>query len=112
MKNALGFLGIVGFVGVLGIVTDNRAFLGFFGYFVFFRYFGVKPDELFKSNVGRAATPAFFAGLFIQLIALCTSAFVHTATLVTMELAATFVVSMLIFIITLVVLELKEQTNR
>ena len=112
MKNSLGFLGFVGFVGILGIITDNRSFLGFFGYFVFFRYFRVKPDELFRQNLRRAATPAFFAGLVTQVLAIGTSAFVHTAAPATIGLVASFIVSVLIFLITLIVLELKEQTGR
>jgi hypothetical protein len=59
MKNKLGFFGAIGLVGILGIATDNRFLLAFFAYFVFFRYFWVIPDELFKLNVQKAATPAF-----------------------------------------------------
>lgn len=67
MNNKLAYLGFLGLIGLIGF-AGNYYFFGFFGFLVYFRYFKVIPDELFKENVRRAATPSFF--ISIMLIAL------------------------------------------
>jgi len=69
MKNKLGYFGFMGLIGLLGLITDNPGFYGFFGFFAYFGFFNVIPDELFKLNVQKAATPAFFVGLAINFAA-------------------------------------------
>lgn len=111
MKNKLGFFGLLGFMGILGIVTENRFLLSFFSFFVFFRYFFVKPDELFKSYVQKAATPAFFAGVGIQALTIIVTAFTKNTIQLASGLSLSFAVSVFIFILTLVVSEFKESRN-
>jgi hypothetical protein len=108
MKNKLAYFGLLGFLGILGIVTDNKYFLAFFAYFVFFRYLTVKPDELFKLNVQRAATPAFFAGVAGQAITLVITAFTRSIVQIITGFSLSFSVSIVIFIIILTIFEYKE----
>lgn len=110
--NKLGFLGMLGFLGILGIVTDNRYFTAFFAYFVFFRYFFVRPDELFKQYVQRAATAAFFTGVCIQAVTIAITAFTKdTAHLIT-GLSLSFAASLIVFIMLLVIAEFRESRSR
>ena len=103
MKNKLAYLGLLGFLGILGIITENKYFLGFFGYFVFFRYFVVRPDELFKLNVQRAATPAFFTGIAVQALTLAVTAFTKDIAQLVIGLSLSFSISTALFILVLVV---------
>ncbi|MCC0639397.1 MULTISPECIES: DUF3796 domain-containing protein [unclassified Clostridioides] len=62
--NKLGFLGFLGFLGLIGILYNGEIHtISFCAFFVFFRYFNIMPDELFKENLRKAATPAFFLTL-------------------------------------------------
>ena len=108
MKNKLAYLALLGFMGILGIVTDNKYFLGFFGYFVFFRYFFVKPDELFRLNIHKAATPAFFTGVAMQALTLTVTAFTKDITQLVIGLSLSFSISTALFILVLVVYEYRE----
>lgn len=112
MKNPLGYLGIFGFVGIIGIITEYRLFLAFLSFFVFVRYFFVIPDELFRENVRRAATPAFFTGTAVQAASVAVSAFTKDESLLTAGLALSFSISMFVFIILHVIAEFKEQRSR
>ena len=67
MNNKLGYLGILGLIGLLGF-TGNFCFFSFFGFFAYFRYFKVIPDELFKENVRKAATPSFFVSIIVTAL--------------------------------------------
>jgi hypothetical protein len=112
MKNKLGFLGIVGFLGILGIITEDRTYLAFFAFLVFFRYFFVIPDELFRLNVRRAASPAFFTGVAVQTATIAVNVITKDDSFLIAGLALSFSVSMFLFIILLIIAELKEQKNR
>jgi hypothetical protein len=108
MKNKLAYFGLIGFLGILGIVTDNKYSLAFFAFFVFFRYLAVKPDELFKLNVQRAATPAFFTGVAVQTITLAVTAFTKNSAQLVAGLSLSFSISIFLFIIILVIFEYQE----
>jgi hypothetical protein len=112
MKNKLGFMGLLGFLGIIGIVTDNQLFLAFFAFFVFFRYFFVKPDELFKLNVRRAATPSFFIGVVIQVLIIAAGAFTDDLSYLVAGYSLSFIIPVFLFILLLVIYELREQRNR
>ncbi len=112
MKNKLGFLGLLGFWGILGIVTDNRGFLAFFAYFVFLRYFFVRPDELFKLYVQRAATAAFFTGVCVQAATIAITAFTKDTVQLTGGLSLSFAASIIVFILLLVIAEFRESRSR
>lgn len=62
MNNKLAYLGFLGLIGLVGF-AGNFYFFGFFGFLAYFRYFKVVPDELFKENIRRAATPSFFVSI-------------------------------------------------
>ncbi len=111
MKNKLGFLGVFGFLGVLGIITDDKLFLSFFAFFVFIRYFFVIPDELFRLNVRRSAAPAFFTGIAIQAAAIAINAVTMDDSYLIVGLSLGFSVPLFLFILLLVILELKEKRN-
>nr|WP_315989412.1 DUF3796 domain-containing protein [Desulforamulus aquiferis] len=67
MNNKLGYLGFLGLIGLMGL-KGNFYFFGYFGFLVYFRYFKVIPDELFKENVRKAASPSFFLGITISAL--------------------------------------------
>lgn len=112
MKNKLGFLSLLGFLGIIGIITEDRTYLSFFAFFVFFRYFFVIPDELFRLNVRRAASPAFFTGVAVQAATVAVNAVTKDDSFLIAGLGMSFAVSMFVFIILLVIAEFKEQKNR
>lgn len=108
MKNKLGYLGLLGLLGLLGIITDNRAFLGFFGFLIYFRYFTVIPDELFKDNVKKAATYAFFIGIVVMAITIAFTTILKYKTILLIGMLMSFSVSLFVFTILLVTYEFKE----
>lgn len=108
MKNKLGFLGFLGLLGILGFITHNNTYFWFFALIYYFKYFWIIPDELFKHNIRKAATPAFFVGMIIFFITGALTA-LHISTLVyVIGLAAASMASILTFTFTLVLCELKE----
>ncbi len=112
MKNRLGYLGFLGLLGVLGFITNNKLYFCFFGFLVYLRYFTVIPDELFRANVQKAATPAFFVGVVIYAISVALTAFFVSTTIFVMGLVFGFVASFLVFSITLVSYESKESRSK
>lgn len=113
MVNKLGYLGFLGLIGLMGF-GGNFYFFGFFGFLVYFRYFRVIPDELFKENVRKAATPSFFvsiivATLFTVYISLHKNASVQDiARELAMGLAINFALPIFVFTGILVYLEISE----
>jgi hypothetical protein len=108
MKNKLGYFGFIGFAGVLGFLTHNPGFYGFFGFFGYFAFFKVIPDELFKLNVQKAATTAFFIGIVITVITLVCSAFTRNTSIVIAGFAIDFAVSIFVFSIIFIYLNYNE----
>lgn len=108
MKNMFGCFGLLGLLGIIGIITDNRAFLGFFGFLVYFRYFNVIPDELFRDNVKKAATPAFFISVLLSSITIFISAAMNQKLILSFGLMIGFIISMLVFTTLLMVYEYAE----
>lgn len=106
--NKLGFLGFLGLIGLMGLFTDNTGFYGFFGFFSFFYYFNVIPDELFKENLMRATTPAFFLNLITMSILLFISVFMKDISILAGGMAISFGVSILTFSGILAYIEIKE----
>ncbi len=109
MKNKLGFLGFLGLLGLLGFFSENKIFFCFFGFLVYFRYFAVIPDELFKENVRKAATPAFFTGVVIYTLTGALTAFSISTTVYVTCLVLGFVVSFFLFTGIFVYYEMKEK---
>lgn len=109
MNNKLAYLGLLDLLGLIGF-TGNFYFFGFFGFLVYFKYFKVIPDELFKENVRRAATPSFFVS--ITIIALITgySAVTNSisASYLATGLALNFAIPIFIFTGNLIYLEFSE----
>lgn len=67
LNNRLGYLGFLSLIGLLGF-TGNYYFFGFLGFIVYFKYFKVIPDELFKDNIRKAATPSFFVSITVTAL--------------------------------------------
>lgn len=82
--------------------------MGFFGFFVYFKYFTVIPDELFKDNVKKAATPAFFISVMITAIAIVLTALFKNNLVLSLGLLIGFIVSMIVFTILLMTYEFIE----
>ena len=113
MNNKLAYLGFLGLIGLIGF-TGNFYFFGFFGFLAYFRYFKVVPDELFKENVRRAATPSFFVSITTTAIisgyiSLLKDSSVHdVAGGLAMGLAVNFALPVFVFTGILVYLEISE----
>lgn len=108
MKNKLGLLGLLGLLGIVGFFTPNKVYFAFFAFLIFFRYLFVIPDELFKENVRRAATPAFFTGVVIYTITAALTAFSISIPFYVGGLVLGFTASFLVFTAVFVYFEQKE----
>ena len=108
MKNKLGYFGFLGLVGLLGLGTNNTGFFGFFGFFAYFRYFNVIPDELFKENVRRAATPSFFVSIATTALTFIISDFLKNPSILLAGFGISFALSVIIFPSILLYFEIKE----
>ncbi len=106
--NRLGFLSLFAIIGVLGLVSDNKGLTGFFGYAYYIRYFFVIPDELFITNIRKAASFGFFSGILATGIALILHILFPGLLSNAMILASCYVVSVFCFTFALIVLEIKE----
>jgi hypothetical protein len=108
-KNPLGFFGFLGLLGVLAFITRHWPYLWFFSFFIFFRFFWVIPDELFKENVKKSATPAFFTSLVLYVLTVASRAFYSSNDLYMACLVITFAASFLVFFVTLAVCTFRER---
>ena len=61
--NCLGLLSLLSLIALLAQPTNNEGLYGFLGFAYYLRYFFVQPDELFRLNLQKAATAAFFTQL-------------------------------------------------
>lgn len=102
--NKMKLLGFLGFLGLIGIPTHNYGFFGFFGFFSFFAA-AQKSDERMSQNAYKAGFNAFVVSL-IGLSFLITALSMNTGiALWSIILAAAFIVSILTFVISFIVLE-------
>lgn len=112
MRNPFGFFGLLGLIGFLGFLPDRQAFWGFFGYFVFLRYFTVIPDELFQTNVRKAATPAFFVAVVCSTLALAAKVLTSDPQWIERGFAASLVLSLGTFVCLQTASEIRERMDR
>ncbi|GEA13850.1 hypothetical protein E308F_00900 [Moorella sp. E308F] len=108
MKNKLGYLSLLAVLGTLGFLTDNKAYLGFWGFLYYIRYFFVIPDELFKANVQKAATPAFFTGLASSAVTIMLRVLMNNDALPTLGMGLGMALSIFVFTVILMVCEIRE----
>jgi len=108
LRNKLGYLSLLAVLGVLGFLSDNKAYLGFLGFLYYIRYFFVIPDELFKANVQKAATPAFFTGLASSTVTIMLKALLNNDTLLAVGMGLGMALSIFVFTVILLVCELRE----
>lgn len=106
--NKLGFLSILALLGFMGF-TVSAPFFGFFGFAQYVRYFFVTPDEMFQQNVTKAASFGFFSGAGVTSLAIVLHFLFPAILPVNIALVSCYVVSMVCFTISLVVLEINEQ---
>ena len=73
--NCLGLLSLLSLIALLAQPTNNEGLYGFLGFAYYLRYFFVQPDELFRLNLQKAATAAFFTQLLslVPLMFFCAS---------------------------------------
>ncbi|HLV08960.1 MAG TPA: DUF3796 domain-containing protein [Halanaerobiales bacterium] len=109
INNKLAYLGFLGLIGLIGF-TGNYYFFGFFGFLVYFRYFKVIPDELFKENVRRAASPSFFISISISALIAGYGALINSISTqyLAAGLAINFAVPIFVFTGILVYSEIRE----
>jgi len=110
LKNKLGYLSLLAVLGILGIFSDNKAYLGFWGFLYYIRYFFVIPDELFKANVQKAATPAFFTGLASSAVTIVLRALMNNDALLAVGMGLGMALSLFVFSVILIVCELRESS--
>lgn len=108
MKNKLGYLSLLAVLGVLGFLSDNKAYLGFLSFLYYLRYFFVIPDELFKANVQKAATPAFFTGLALSAATIMLRVLMNNDAVLAIGMGIGMALSILVFTVILLVCELRE----
>ncbi len=108
MKNKLGYLSLLAVLGILGFLSDNKGYLGFLGFLYYIRYFFVIPDELFKANVQKAATPAFFTWIALSAVTIALRTLISDDALLAVGMGIGMAVSIFIFSIILIVCELRE----
>jgi hypothetical protein len=101
MKNPLGYLGFLGLLGIVSFASYNWTYLWFFAFFIFFRFFWVIPDELFRENIKKSATPAFFTGMVIYFITAALTVFHISIAVYVAGLVIGFASSFLVFAILL-----------
>lgn len=109
MKNPLGYLGFLGFLGVLSLIYHHWAYLWFFAFFQFFAYFWVIPDELFRENVKRSATPAFFTSFVLYVLTVALKVFYKSDGVYMACLVISFAASFLVFFILLASYSIRER---
>lgn len=100
-NNKLGYFGFLGLLGLIGL-SGNHSFFGFFGFFAYLRYFTVIPDELFRENVRKAATPSFFTGITVAALAATVISFMKNASIpaeniLALSLALSFALPVFVF---------------
>ncbi len=107
--NYLGLLSLLSLIALLGWVLEEPGFYGFLGFAYYLRYFAVQPDELFRMNLQRAATFAFFAEMIslVPLVFLCT--FLYRGKGLAMAFGLCFAAAVFAFSGALLVLEWREQ---
>lgn len=107
--NKLGFFGFLGFISLVGVYTGKKEFFSFFAFFVFFQYFRVIPDELFKANLGRATTPAFFLTLASLAISMALSMLSNEVSILENGLGISYCIAIISFISVFAYLQYKEK---
>jgi hypothetical protein len=108
MKNPLGYLGFLGLLGILSFISHNWNFLWFFCFFIFFRFSRIIPDELFRENIKKSATPAFFTGMVIDIITAATRAFPISMNIYVLGLVIGFASSILVFTVLFAIYSYRE----
>lgn len=111
MRNKLGYLSLLSLLGLLGILTDNRTYLAFFSFLYYTKYFFVIPDELFMSNVRKAATPAFFTSLAASAVTIAIKVLLNDTALLPMGIGLNMALSLFVFTIILAHCEVSENGN-
>lgn len=109
MKNPLGLMGFLGFLGILSFISQHWPYLFFFSFFIFFRYFWVIPDELFRENVKKSATPAFFTSFVLYVLTVASGAFYNNSEIYMDCLVICFAASFLVFFFLLAFYRLRER---
>ena len=112
MKNKLGYLGFLGLFGLVGFFAHNYVYFALFAFLYYLRYFLVIPDELFKENVRKAASPAFFTSMVIYTLTVALTAFRVSTLIFVIGLVSGFVIPLILFPLLLVVFELKESWSK
>lgn len=111
MKNPLGYLGFLGLLGILGFLSQHWAYLWFFCFFILFRFFWIIPDELFRENVKRSATPAFFTSLVLYVLTVASRVLFISDAIYMACLVISFAVSFLVFFILLAIYSYREKSE-
>lgn len=77
MQRRYGLIGFFSLIGLIGFYSHNPIYFPFLAFALFFEYFFVKTDEMFITNMRKAASWAFYANLAVTTLVTCYFAFVE-----------------------------------
>lgn len=69
MQRRYGLIGFFSLIGLIGFYTNNPIYFPFLAFALFFEYFFVETDEMFITNMRKAASWAFYTNLAITTLA-------------------------------------------
>lgn len=110
--NYLGFLSLLSLISILGYTTDNTGFYGFLGFLYYIRYFKVIPDELFKQNLQKASTAAWFSELiFLDPLMFLCHLITESSRAIPTAFGLSFAFSIVVFSAALILFEYREHVG-
>ena len=107
--NKLGLLSLLALIGIFGLVTPNKGFIGFFGFLGYLPYFRVVPDEKFIGMVHMAGSAGFFGGIAVTALSILITILFYDIATPVYAFAAGFAGSVVVFSVTLQILEYRER---
>lgn len=109
MKRRYGLIGLFSIIGVMGVITQNTSLYPFLAFVIFFEYLFVEPDEMFVSNMRKAASWAFYTELVITALITCIAIFLFPETALQKGAGAGFGVALVVFCLTTAYFDWKER---
>lgn len=104
MNRKAALFGLFGLLGLLGIPTGNYGLFGFFGFFGFFGL-AKQSDERLSANAYRSGFHAFVVALIFLSVLITGISLSVSQGLLAIITAAGFALTILIFVISMVMLE-------
>lgn len=99
------YIGFLGFLGFLGYITGAKLLYSNFAFFSFFAWGSLTNDERLKINVNKGARNAFLGSMIVYMIIYPYALITKSIKLLALGFIVTFVVQILVFIISVVVID-------